>query len=110
MRLLAILILYPKPKTKVPDKAHRVSPYLLREAEVTYANQMWTPDISYIPMVKRVVYVVTVIDRFRGSYRTRLIRIFASKHCMKRCNFTLNHRYLTQIWNDSLLAMYLQAD
>lgn len=62
MRLMGIYALYPKKKTSIKDKKHKIYPYLLRNLEVTYANQVWATDITYIPMKKGFVYVVAVID------------------------------------------------
>jgi len=39
MRQMGIAALYPKPRTTVPNIAHKIYPYLLRNLEVNYANQ-----------------------------------------------------------------------
>ncbi len=39
MRDMGIGAIYPKPKTTLANKAHKVYPYLLRNVEVTYPNQ-----------------------------------------------------------------------
>ena len=64
MREMNIRALYPKPKTTTPNKDHKIYPYLLRNMEVTYTNQVWATDITYIPMNKGFLYLVAIIDWF----------------------------------------------
>jgi len=52
MRLMGIYALYPKPRTTQVNKTHKVYPYLLRDLEVKYSDQVWCTDITYIPMAK----------------------------------------------------------
>lgn len=39
-----------------------IRPYLLRGLKITYANQVWCTDITYIPMAKGFMYLTAVID------------------------------------------------
>lgn len=39
-----------------------VKPYLLRNLEITHANQVWSTDITYIPMAKGFMYMTAIID------------------------------------------------
>lgn len=39
-----------------------IRPYLLRGLEITYANQVWCTDITYIPMAKGFMYMTAIID------------------------------------------------
>jgi putative transposase len=43
---------------------HRIYPYLLRGVAITHPNQVWSTDISYIPMAHGFVYLTAVIDWF----------------------------------------------
>jgi len=40
----------------IGDPAHVKYPYLLRDLEITRANQVWSADICYIPMAKGFCY------------------------------------------------------
>lgn len=41
---------------------HRVFPYLLRDTEVSTVNQVWSSDITYVPMRRGYVSLVAVTD------------------------------------------------
>jgi putative transposase len=54
--------LYRKPKTTLRNKQHPVYPYLLKEMEITHANQVWAIDITYVPMRRGFLYLCAIID------------------------------------------------
>ena len=37
-------------------------PYLLRNPAITHVNQVWSADITYVPMPRGFIYLVAVID------------------------------------------------
>lgn len=55
---------YPKKRTTIRNTEHAVYPYLLRDLEVTHANQAWGTDITYIRVGKGFVYLVCLIDLY----------------------------------------------
>jgi len=62
MQEMGIQAIYPKPKTTVRNKAHRIYPYRLRGMTIDQPNQVWCADITYIPMAKGFIYLVAVMD------------------------------------------------
>jgi len=62
MKKMGLQTVYPKPNTSAPNKLHEVHPYLLKDAEITYPNQVWSADITYLPLLGSHVYLVAVID------------------------------------------------
>jgi len=62
MRLMGLQAVFPGRKTTIPVKAHKIYPYLLRGLTITCPNQVWSTDITYIPMVKGFMYLAAVID------------------------------------------------
>ena len=62
MREMGIEALYPKPKTTVGAPEHKVYPYLLRGLRIVRPNQVWSTDITYIPMRRGFLYLVAVLD------------------------------------------------
>jgi putative transposase len=64
MRIMRIEAIYPKPKTTLRNKEHKIYPYLLRDLDILRPNQVWSSDITYIPLDKGFMYLVAVIDWF----------------------------------------------
>jgi len=64
MRLMGLEAIYPKPKTSTKHPQHKIYPYLLNGVEVTRVNQVWSTDITYIPMARGFLYLVAVMDWF----------------------------------------------
>lgn len=62
MKIMGISPIYPKPKLSVPHNGHKVYPYLLRDMLIEEPNQVWSTDITYIPMREGFVYLTAVID------------------------------------------------
>jgi putative transposase len=62
MRLMGLEAIYPKPKLSVPDHSHKVYPYLLRDVAIDRVDQVWSTDITYIPLVSGFMYLAAVID------------------------------------------------
>jgi len=51
-----------KPRTSIPEKAHRKYPYLLRELRIARPDQVWCADITYVPMPGGHAYLCAVMD------------------------------------------------
>jgi len=64
MQLMGLQAIYPKRKTLVAGKGHKVYPYLLRGLEITQPNQVWSADITYVPMQRGFMYLVAILDWF----------------------------------------------
>jgi putative transposase len=62
LRKMGIEAIYPKPNLSRPQDNVRKYPYLLREEKITAPNQVWSTDITYIPLPQGYVYLVAVID------------------------------------------------
>lgn len=62
MRLMGLQAVFPGQKTTIPAPGHKIYPYLLRGLKITRPNQVWSTDITYIPMPKGFMYLTAVID------------------------------------------------
>jgi putative transposase len=62
MRLMRLEAVYPKPRLSVGGAGHKVYPYLLRGVAVVRADQVWSTDITYIPMPNGFMYLTAVMD------------------------------------------------
>ena len=68
MRIAGIEALYPKPNLSRPAPGHEIYPYLLRGVSIERPNQVWSTDITYIPMHGGFLYLVAVMDRYFHFY------------------------------------------
>ncbi len=62
MQLMGLEAIYPKPRMTVVNPEHRIYPYLLRDVEIVRPNQVWSTDITYVPMTQGFMYLTAVID------------------------------------------------
>jgi len=62
MRKMGLIAIYPKKNTSISNKEDKKYPYLLRNYSITKVNQVWSTDITYIPVKNGMVYLVAVID------------------------------------------------
>lgn len=64
MGTMGLQAVYPRPRTSIPDHQHKKYPYLLRGLTLTRPNQVWSADITYVPMPAGFMYLVAVMDWF----------------------------------------------
>ena len=64
MRKMGIDAIYPIRSLTKSGKASYIKPYLLRNLKVTRPNQVWSIDITYVPMANGHMYLVAIIDVF----------------------------------------------
>lgn len=64
MRILGIQAIYPKQKTTVPTPGHQIYPYLLKNLAIIHPNQVWSTDITYIPLEQGFCYLTAILDWF----------------------------------------------
>jgi putative transposase len=62
MRAMGLQAIYRRPRPSQPAPGHKVYPYLLRGVEINGANQVWTADITYIPLHRGFMYLVVIMD------------------------------------------------
>ena len=62
MRTMGIEALAPRPRTTRRNESHRVFPYLLRGLAITHKDQVWSTDITYVPLHCGLMYLVAVMD------------------------------------------------
>ena len=62
MRLMGIEALYPKPSLSRPAPGHEIHPYLLRSMVISRPDQVWSSDITYVPIRRGFLYLTAVMD------------------------------------------------
>ncbi len=64
MQIMGLQAIFPKSRTTVPGAAHRIYPYLLRGVTIEHPDQVWSADITYLPMTPGFMYLVAILDWF----------------------------------------------
>ena len=66
MRQMGLEAVYPHRKRglSIPDRQHKIYPYLLKDVEIIESDQVWSADITYVRMYRGWLYLVAVMDWF----------------------------------------------
>jgi len=64
MQQMGLQAIYPRKRLSLPDKEHRIYPYLLRGVRIERPDQAWCSDITYLRLRGGFVYLVAVMDWF----------------------------------------------
>lgn len=62
MGVLGLQAIVPGPHTSRPAPEHPVYPYRLRGVRIGAVDQVWSADITYLPMARGFLYLFAVID------------------------------------------------
>lgn len=93
MTKMCICAVHPKPNLSARNYKEGIVPYLLRNYNVAFPNQVWSIDITYIPMSHGHMYLTAIIDWFSrkivGYYLSDSLEtesvIYAVKNAVKEC-------------------------
>jgi putative transposase len=92
MRLMGLEAIYPKRRTTQPGAGHKIYPYLLRNVEILRPNQVWSTDITYLPLRHGFLYLVAVLDWFsRYVLAWRLSNTLTGTFCLEALEAALAH-------------------
>lgn len=84
MRRMGIEAIYPKRRTTWPGAGHRIYPYLLRNVAIERADQVWSMDITYVPLQAGWLYLTAVLDWFsRKVLSWRLSNTLEGSFCVE---------------------------
>jgi putative transposase len=91
MRLMGLEAVFPKRRTTWPGAGHKIYPYLLRNVEITRPNQVWSTDITYIPMRHGFLYLTAVMDWYsRYVLSWRLSNTLEGSFCVEALDAALS--------------------
>lgn len=91
-QIMGIEAVYPKMNLSRRNQAHKVYPYLLRDLEITYPNQVYCADITYIRLRQGFVYLVAIMD-----WHSRYILSW-------RVSISLENEFCVNALNEALLV------
>ena len=62
MKRMGLEAIGPKPNLSKPHPTHKIYPYGLKGIKMIRPNQVWSTDITYLPMKNGFLYLTAVID------------------------------------------------
>jgi putative transposase len=105
MRLMGIEAIYPR-RTTIPAPGHKTYPYLLRGLTIDRANQVWSSDITYVPMRQGFMYLVAIMDWYsRHVLAWRLSNTLDAAFCLDALHEALD-QYRPDIFNTDQGSQY----
>ena len=91
MAKMGLGALFPRPRTTTAAGDGRVYPYLLRDRELTHVNEVWSSDITYVPMKHGFMYLTAVIDWYsRYVLSWRLSNTLEGRFCLEALDEALS--------------------
>lgn len=92
MRLMGLEAVGYKRRTSVPRLGHKIYPYLLRNLVIDRPDQVWSTDITYIPLRHGFLYLVAIMDWFsRYVLSWRLSNTLEGSFCCEALEEALSH-------------------
>lgn len=104
---LQIRAIYQEPKVTVSNPAHKKYPYLLRNMDITTINQVWSTDITYIPLKRGFVYLSAIIDWYSRYVLSWSLEIdMEAIHCVDLLSSTFAQYGKCDIFNTDQGSQY----
>jgi putative transposase len=92
MQKMGLQALFPRRSLTQLAPGHQIYPYLLRGLAITRPEQVWSSDITYIPMVHGFMYLVAIIDWYsRYVLAWQLSNTLDGAFCLDTLNAALEH-------------------
>jgi len=111
MRRMGIEALYRKPRTSIPARENSIRPYLLGGLSIERPNQVWSSDITYVPMAQGFLYLVGIIDVFsRKVLSFKLSNTLTTDFCIDALQEALNRYGKPEIFNTDQGSQFTSED
>jgi putative transposase len=115
MRLMGLEAIYPKRRLSLAGRGHRIFPYLLRNVRIDRPDQVWSSDITYIPLPAGFMYLAAIIDWYsRYVLAWRLSNTLDGSFCLEMLEEALSRgkpevfntdqgvQFTAEAWTDRL--------
>jgi hypothetical protein len=91
IRLMGLEAIYPQPRLSAAGLGHRIYPYLLREVRIERPVQVWSADITHVPMTSGFMYLASTIDCYRRyGLAWRLSKTLDRSFCLEMLDEALS--------------------
>jgi putative transposase len=111
MQRMGIEALYRKPRTSMPARQAQIRPYLLGGLVIERPNQVWSSDITYIPMAHGFLYLVAILDvASRKVLSFRLSNTLTADFCVDALEEAMRKFGKPEIFNTDQGAQFTSED
>ena len=110
MQIMGLKAIYRHPRTSQPGPGNKIYPYLLKDLKINSPNQVWSADITYIPMQKGFLYLVVIMDWYsRNILSWRLSNTLENDFCLAALQEALR-RGKPEIFNTDQGSQFTSRD
>jgi len=110
MGLMGLEAVHPKPRTTVAAPGAKAYPYLLRDRELTRVDEVWSSDITYVPMRHGFMYLTAVMDWYsRYVLSWQLSNTLDGRFCLEALEEALS-RGTPEIFNTDLGSQFTSRE
>jgi putative transposase len=100
MRKMGIRVLYRRPRTSIPAREATIYPYLLENVAIERPNQVWSSDLTYLPMAHGFLYLMAILDiASRKVLAWRLSNTMEARFCLEALEEALGKFGRPEIFN-----------
>jgi putative transposase len=111
MRRMGIEALYRKPRTSIPARGATIYPYLLENLLIDRPNQVWSSDLTYLPMAHGFMYLVAILDvASRKVLAWRLSNTLTAHFCIEALEEAMRKYGRPEIFNTDQGSQFTSED
>jgi putative transposase len=111
MRLMGIEALYRKPRTSIPARGATIYPYLLDNLAIDRPNQVWSSDLTYLPMAHGFMYLMAILDvASRKVLAWRLSNTLTAHFCVEALEEAIRKYGRPEIFNTDQGSQFTSDD
>jgi putative transposase len=111
MRKMGIEAIYRKPRTSIPAREATIYPYLLTGLVIDRPNQVWSSDITYLPMAHGFMYLTAILDVFsRKVLAWRLSNTMTADFCVEALEEAIARFGQPEIFNTDQGSQFTSDD
>ncbi len=111
MHRMGLRAIYQKPRTTIPGSPSERFPCLVDLDKITFIDQLWATDSTYIPLRKGFLYLVAIMDLFsRIVLSSKPANSVDTQVCMDALEMALAYGSRPEIFHSDLGCQFTLAD
>jgi putative transposase len=111
MRRMGVEALYRKPRTSIPARGATIYPYLLENLLIERPSQVWSSDLTYLPMAHGFMYLMAILDvASRKVLAWRLSNTLTAHFCIEALEEAMRKYGRPEIFNTDQGSQFTSED